>query len=389
MPSLARIITVDPIGNTARVVRAIIDLSDYACRQVDVPTGEEALEELQLGGASLIVSALKLDDMSAMALVEQAQQTHPEAAVIVLADETDPLMAPDEQHERGCVYFRRPLDIQKFASVIFAGMRGVDIFDALRKASQTNKESGSDFGPVPPIHTDSAGSIVDKLLIDLGAMAIFLIGRDGSLLLERGADNYLDRQALLDALMPTINSTINMRDIVGGEATMLQFYDGDHRDIYTLSVGLHHMLCIAYDGEKGQREFGMVNRLGRKAAMDLIALLGAEAFMLRRARPEAPPDDELPRRTMATPRVQADDLEEPVQLERATEFVSDAPEIERVTLEAISDDEFDPSFLDQLDNLDDTEAEQLFGLESLENSELNIKLGKTISRDDAEELGLL
>ncbi|MEO0565305.1 MAG: hypothetical protein AAF125_24575, partial [Chloroflexota bacterium] len=387
-PSLPRIITVDPSGNVARIVRATIDLSEYACRQIDVPSGAEALEEMKIGGGSIIISALDLEDMSSLTLAEDAHQINADIAVILLADETDPFMDEDEQRERGLVYLQRPIQIHEFAEVVFAGMRGTDIFEAQRKAYSGGGEEAKAFGPVPAIDTNRAGTIIDQLLIDLGAMAIILLGRDGTMLVERGADNYLDTDDLLNALIPSIQSTIAMRPLVGGDATMLQFFDGDTRDVYTLSVGLHHMLCIAYDGERGQRQFGMVNNLGRRAAMDLIALLGAEAFLLRGFQPEEPDEDELPRRTMAAPRVQLSELDEPVQLERATEFTSEAPELDRVQMEAIDDSEFDPGFLDLLGSLDESAADDLFSLENLENADLNVKLGKTLSDDEARNIGL-
>lgn len=389
MPSLPRIITVDPTGAVARLVHATIDISEYACRQVDVPTASEALEEMQLGGGDLVISALDLEDMSSITFVERVQQIKSDAAIVLLADETDPVMDMQEQRERGFVYLQRPIDVKIFAEVIFAGMRRVDVFDALRKAELGGAPPTKDYGPVPQIDLDRAGAIVDQLLVDLGAMSILLLGRDGSVVLERGAENFIDREGLSGALLPSIQSNIGMRELVGGDSNVLGFYDGDHRDVYTLSVGLHHMLCIAYHGERGQREFGMVNRLGRTAAMDLIALLGAEAFMLRMPQPTEEAQAELPRRTMATPRVNLFEDDEPVTLERAAEFVSDTPTIEPVHMEAISDDEFDPSFLDQLGSLDENAADALFSLDNLGSVELNVKIGKTLSDDEARDLGIL
>jgi CheY-like chemotaxis protein len=386
MPSLPRIITVDPTGNAARLVRAAIDVSEYACRQIDVPSGEEALEEIRLGSADLVVSALDLEDMSSLALVDETKAVNEQTAILILGEETDPEMTITEQRDRGLVYFRRPLDIQQFSQVVFAGMKGRDIFQALRQPS--DKSNGPSYGPVPQIDDVRAGAIVDQLLIDLGAMSIMLMGRDSTLLLERGADNFLNRESLVNALMPTVQSTIQMRDLVGGDATVLQFYDGDQRDVYTLSVGLHHMLCIAYDGERGQREFGMVNRLGRRAAMDLIALVGAEAFLLQRSMPEQSADDTLPRRTSIAARIQTDEMEI-VHLERTSDLAGDdGPDLEALEMEAISEDDFDPSFLDQLGEMDLTQADQLFALDNMDGSDLNVKIGKTISDEEARQIGL-
>lgn len=391
MPALPRIITVDPTGNVARIVRAAIDLSEYLCRQIDVPTAEEALDELQLRASSLLVTALNLEDMRAFDLTEQAKQTKADIAIIVLADEDDPEMDMQTQRDYGFVYLQRPLDIQQFSSVMFAGMRGEDIFAAL-SAPTVDATADESMEPPPNIDLTRAQEIVDRLVSELFAMSILLIDRAGNVLLERGpSSNYIDRNALTAALKPSMYANIDMRDIVGGEATTLQFYDGDDRDIYALSVGLHHMICIAFDGEKGQREFGAVNRYGRKAAMDLIALLGAEAFFIRRTQAqEQKPDDGLRKR--ATRMVPAVEVEQELKLAPAEGFEvakNAGNELEKVAFESIPDEAFDPSFLDQLDQLDLSAADDLFSLESLEGSSNGLRSQRTISEEDALQLGIL
>lgn len=396
MPSLPRIITVDPTGNAARIVRSVIDITEYACRQVDVPSGAEAIEEMELGGSQLIVSSLNLEDMSALALVEQAQNINAQAGIVILADIDDPEMSLEEQKERGFIYLQRPVDVQIFTQVMVAGMRGENLFDALRRPAGGGGRSEESYTPVPVMDLDRAGGFVESLVTELGAMSVLLLTRDGEVLLEKGATNFIEHEALTAALIPSAQSNISMRNIVGGSApTLLQFYDGEDRDVYTLSVGLHHMLCIAYDGERGQREFGMVNRFGRKIAQDLIALVGAEAFYIQKAQPEAPKQqvDDLPRRTIAVSKVKLEELEEEVHLERASEFSfgeeNDAggAELERVQMDAIED--FDESILDQLDKLDMSAADDLFSLDSLENMNVQVKSNRTITQQEARELGLL
>lgn len=390
MPSLPRIITVDPTGNVARIARAAIDLSEYLCRQIDVPTGEEALDEMKLTSSDLLISALNLGDMRIFDLAAQAKSIKDDLAIVVLADEEDPEMDIDTQQEHGFVYLQRPLDIQQFSRVMFAGMKGEDIFGALytppSAVSATNH-----MGPVPRLNLQKAQEIIDRLVSELYAMSIILIDREGNLLLERGPSaNYIDRAALTSALMPSMRATIDMRDIVGGDATTLHFYDGDHRDVYTLSVGMHHMLCVAFDGEKGQREFGAVNRYGRKAAMDLIALLGAEAFFVRRDQPEDKTDTQLRRRaTVAAPVVE----EEEAPLARAEGFFDEVEasgnDLEKIEMDAIPDDSFDPSFLDQLEAMDLSQADALFDLDNVGEVAANLKSQHTISEKDAIQLGIL
>ncbi len=390
MPSLPRIITVDPTGNVARIVRAAIDLSNYACRQIDVPSGEEALSELRLTESTLVISALNLEDMRAFDLAEQAQELKEDLGIVVLADIDDPEMDLETQQDYGFVYLQRPLEIEQFSRVLFTGMRGDNLFAALQKPKVD--KSANDMGPVPKLNLDKAQDIITRLVSELSAMSILLIDRSGNVLLERGPSaDYIDPNALGSAMIPSMQATIDMRDIVGGEATTLQFFDGDHRDIYVLSVGLHHMVCIAFDGENGQRQFGAVNRYGRRAAMDLIALLGADAFFVQRSKPE-PEEEETPLRKRSTRAMPAVEEEEETKLAPAEgfeDFEAGGNDLEKVEFDQIPDDAFDASFLDQLDDLDENEADALFNPDALEKTAANLKSQRTLSEEEALQLGIL
>jgi len=113
-------------------------------------------------------------------------------------------------------------------------------------------------------------------------MAIILATRTGEVLLEDGAPGYLNREQLTNALMPMVTTTIEMSNLVGGQAQSIQFYDGDDKDVFVFSVGLHHYLCVVFDGQAGSRQFGVVNSYGRRAVQDLIALLGTSAFVIQK-----------------------------------------------------------------------------------------------------------
>lgn len=389
MPSLPRIITVDPTGNVARIVRATIDLSEYACRQIDVPSAQEALEEMKIGGSHLIVSALHLEEMQAFEMAQEVRQQDGDVGIVILADEDDPEMDFAAQSESGFVYLQRPIDIQQFTQVLFAGMRGDDVIKASR-ASDNGVQVVQNMGPVPDLDVDRARELIDALLTDLGAMAITLVGRNGKVILERGTPNYIDLDMMITALLPTMSATIQMRELVGGNTSSLQFFDGDIYDVYVLSVGLHHLLCIAYDGEKGQREFGSVNRYGRRVVEDLIALLGAYAFFIQPVAEEEAPLQRKRMTRMAPAVVLPDEDEELVELERAAEFSAPtSSELEKVHLEAIPDDQFDADFLAALENIDDSKADDMFSLDKLDGFSSGIKSRGTLSDEEARQVGIL
>ena len=90
-------------------------------------------------------------------------------------------------------------------------------------------------------------SYIGKVSRRLGAMAIVLSSRTGDVLLEVGAVGYLDRVSLTQAILPTMQANINMKDIVGGNASALQFYDGADYDVFVFGrAHIHFVHAYAY-----------------------------------------------------------------------------------------------------------------------------------------------
>lgn len=380
MPSLPRVITVDPTWTIARIVRAALDLLDFPAVQVDVPGGADALEEARRGGARLVVTAWELtDDIQGLELALRVKQASPDTAVIILADVDDPeALDPETAAESPFVYLHRPVDLQQFSQVLVAGLKGEDIFAAAAPAAAPAAPR-VDHGPVPPIDFENARAIIDRLLADVGAMAIILTSRVGETILERGAVGYLNRELLANALLPMVTTNLQMRDLVGGQAQSLQFYDGDDKDMFVFSVGLHHFLCIVFDGQAGSRQFGLVNRYGRQAVQDLLALLGASAFLIQKA-VEAPPIERKPARR---DKRKTDEVPEPILVRPEIK----APEPEPVKLEPIAD--LDLSILDQLDKLDLSAADDLFDPDRLAELASKGSGRKEVSFEEAIEIGVL
>lgn len=387
MAALPRIITVDPTWTIARIVRAAMDLMDRAVIQVDVPGGAEALEELGRGGTHLVITALEIgDEMKGFELALRVKQSAPETGVIILADIDDPESLDEETTaDSPFVYMHRPVDIQRFLNVILAGLNGEDLFAALATAPAA--VTTVDRGPVPAIDRNKSQQILDTLLHDVGGMAVVLADRNGELILERGAVGFFNRAQLTAALVPTVNTTIEMGALIGGQPIVVQFFDGEDKDVFVFSVGLHHFLCVVFDGQAGARQFGIVNRYGRKAAEDLIALLGANAFIIEKpraaVREEAAPVRPAKKGKKVT---QEQEKIEPI-IERVVE--PKAPEPEPLKLEPIAD--LDPDIFGKLAELDESEADDLFDPDKLAEiaEEQARRRGGPISQDEAAELGII
>lgn len=378
--SSPRIITVDSSGSIARIVRAVCDLMDRPAILVDMTNGQDALDAAKNGDCDLLVTTVELDDdIRGYQLAIEVSLAAPDTRIIVLAESTDPELDVDELGESPYIYLHRPVDLHQFARVIQAALDAGDMFAAMDAGpSSAGAVDVRDMGPVPTIDVEVARPIIDTLLTDVGAMAIILTNRAGEVQLERGAVGYLDREKLTDILQPMFASLIDMSDLVGGQTRGMHLYDGDDYDVYVLSIGLHHFLCLAFNGETGNRALGSVNRYGRRACEDLVAIIGAPAFSVTVPKAEPP-------RRQRKKQVEAEPEPEFEPLERA-EISYEEPEA--LQLDPIQD--LDMSIFDGLENLNSDAMDDLFDMDKLADLASDVgQKGGVIDREQAEELGIL
>jgi CheY-like chemotaxis protein len=404
MVSMPRILTVDPTGGIPHQVRAALDLMDRLVVQIDTPSANEALEEVQRAHANAVIAAWEPgDDMRGWELAAKIKQASPETAIIILADIEDPEL--DDEMESPFVYMRRPFDVPQFIRVLRAALNGEDVFAAMESPARGGIVEAVNMGPIPNINLDKATEIIDALQLDLNSMAILLVTREGDVLLERGTIGYMNRDSLAHTLVPAIMTNISMKEMVGGNCTSLQFFDGDEYDVFVLTVGLHHFTCIIFDGTNGARQFGAVNRFGRRSSEDLIALLGANAWIFQRPiAPEEPEEEQQPvrRRSQVTRKRNTAETEK-VMLERASlsdnSGADDASEegdeaeplrADMPQLDAIPDEQFDLDAIFGEDMGD--EADDLFDMDNLAEIAREDSSSPTkgaLGYDQARELGLL
>ncbi|MDX2162016.1 MAG: hypothetical protein SF162_11875 [bacterium] len=420
MIPLPRIMTVDPSGVAARLVRAAVDLLHRAAIQFDVPSSLDALDEVARTSLDVVIVSLDLDQsMQGFDFALRVKQERPEISVIVIAGEADADLLDEETRAASPFLFvRHPMDAELLLRAIAAGLDGRDVLTAqFEPAARAAEHSHADIGAVPTIDVKAATTFVDQVLTDVGAMAVVLCNRAGDVLLERGAVGYIDRDQLTSALLPSVMTTFEMSKLVGGKAAALSYFDGDRFDVYVLSVGLHHMLTVIFESNNAARgQLGAVSRFGRRAAEDLVALIGASAFMVeaerearatmemrraaeiaQQAAQDAPPplpEEKKRGRGRKTSEVAALDSTrpnaEPLILRSDEIEAVVLPEPEPLRLEPIADldlDKLDPGLLNGFDL---SAADDLFDMEKLAGlaNETRRERGP-LSYDEARELGII
>jgi CheY-like chemotaxis protein len=394
MLPIPRILTVDPTGTVARMVRAALELLERPVILVDVPGKLEALAELNQGGYHVVVTAAALDDgMGGMDLALHVKQTLSGCAVMAVLDEGGADIDDNALENLPYVCLRRPVNAAHFMHLFDAALTGQDILALHTTPAAPTLHSNGRLGPVPRLDISVAQRTVDTLLTDVGAMAIILVDRNGQVMLERGAVGYLNREQLAAILLPTMTTTIDMQGLVGGsKISSLQFFDGQTYDVFVLTVGLNYFLCLVFDGQVGGRQFGAVTRFGRRAAEDLIAPMGEAAYKLAPAQPVV---EERPRRPKTgilkpPPEPVQQDVIEPAAVRAESWEPAPEPPEEPVKLEPIENLDlglFDPK---QLQQLDMSQVDDLFDPDRLAQiaNETRRERGP-LTYDEARELGII
>jgi len=381
MGNTPRIITVDATGTIARIVRSAMDLLDLSIIQTDVPNSIDALEETKR--ANLVVTAFNVDEkMKGFEFALRVKQQSPDISVIILGDEDDPDDFDEETSaDSPFVYMSRPVDIHQFLRVLIGGLESHDAMMRAKHApavANANAET-MDLGPVPNLEKTRSKTVVDIFRADVGAMSAILASRSGEILLESGATGYADNVGLAQVLSPVMSINYRVKDLVAGQVSTVQLYDGENFDIFVLSVGLHHFLVAIFDGQQGARNFGGVNRYGRKAVEDLIGLLGANAFLvLPSVKKEEPPKRQHVRKTEIK--------EETIELARAEIPLDKPKEIEPVIKQLEPLKEID---LDALFGSDVAVDDSLFDIEKMDEMSSSSQQGKTFDWDWAQDAGIL
>lgn len=376
----ARIITLDPSGTAGRMVRSALELLDLVPVQVDAPTVEAAMREIDRG-ATLLVVAEELDAQSGSEIAAQVANHNDDIAVVLVTED-------DEEAPHDSVVVISRGNAISFVRAVEAAIHRRSIREAVRRTAAIPLMTEPESSHIPHVDPVALDRVLEQLQIDLGALGLLLATRTGHLVVSKGALGTLDSDRLVGMLAPTMKTGRDVRDVVGGQISTVQFYDGESYAVFVLSIGLHHFLCVLYGGSNGARQFGAVNRFGRRGAEDIIALIGADAFIWQ-------PTTDEPEPVRSTARLKAVRLERSdstleVPLAKA-EFIETTPEYEpqpELTLEPIEDLDLDALFSDDI--AVEGDADQLFDLDVLEDLSKSSQAGKgKLDWDQAKEIGLI
>lgn len=275
--SARRILLVDDQREVTRVLRSSLELLNRDFVIVDVPSGEEAMLEVQRTPFDLLVTDVRLPGIDGLTLINRVRRANSAAKIILISGEPPATLEPEVKRIAPFAYFPKPISVDKFLDAVQSAL-GEEPPSAKRRAPTA----------ASPLLSDR----LSALRRDLGALAVFLADLDGQIVLSAGNIARLDVPAVLQPLATTFSASLKVCALLGGLVpTNVQFFDGDDYDLYTVNVGRFFLLVIVFDGDRGGAAMGPVMRFGRICADDLLnalAQIGVEEA-LRSASPAPAP----------------------------------------------------------------------------------------------------
>jgi CheY-like chemotaxis protein len=245
---------------------------------IEVPTAENALDELQNSEINLLVTAYSLPDMTGIQLGDRAIRESAGTPIIILASPEDPEVSASDLDHVPYTYLVRPVG-EQFLRELRIGLDG-EVAVAVQEESRA-VSGGLELGPVPEIDPRQIRDHVITMMRETLAIGAIVADRLGRVVFSEGATGYFDKGVLAATLGPSFARTVDLRDLIDGNSWGMHYYDGDRYDLVALALGLHYFVALIFDGTKTP-PFGPVMRYGRQEADAVIAKLGDEAWSYRR-----------------------------------------------------------------------------------------------------------
>jgi CheY-like chemotaxis protein len=266
----SRILIVDDQRDVARVLRASLELLKRGYFIVDVPSGEEAMLELQSKSFDLIVADYRLPGMSGAEFLKRARKRTPGVKAIMITGHS----VAEVKKELGDIevsdIFSKPLDTEAFTDAVERALSGAE---KARKPGVTPAEE-----KLPEFDEAAVSRTLGSLVTELGANAVAFVNREGKVMLRQGhIDEDLRFSELAILLAYNFTTTAEISTYLGaGASGAVHYYDGKNHDIYALAVGTDFFVAIVFPGGS-QKQMGPVLRFGKEAAQKIVDQIAEEA----------------------------------------------------------------------------------------------------------------
>ncbi len=260
-----RVLLVDDQRQVTRMLRSSLELSGRRYDILDVASAEEALREMERGPIDLLVTDLRLPEMSGLELIARIRQTHPRMRAILVTGQPTRQVEVQARALGVIAFIAKPVSTALFLQAVDRGLRESD--ERL---------------PAPEIAGDKARA-AERLMTmrrELGARAAVIVNLDGETLLRAGDedDDQIDQsmRGAVESLASSVRASVRQG---ASDPVNFLYLEGDPFRLYLTNIGEHQGLAIGFVGGQEAWQMGAIFHYARRVVDDLkeiLPTLGAE-----------------------------------------------------------------------------------------------------------------
>lgn len=257
----SRVLLVDDQRQVTRMLRTSLELSGRSHDIVDVRSAEEALREMDRGPVDLVVTDLRLPEMSGLELIARIRQTHPRMRAILVTGQPTRQVEAQARALGVVAFIPKPVSTTLFLQAVDRAL--------------AEEETGL---PVPEIVGEKARA-AERLMTmqrELGARLVTLVDLQGGSLLRAGDDDteIIDRS--VGEAVQALAASVQASGRQGNDRPANFLYlDGDPYHLYLTNVGAARALVIGFGSRQEPWQMGAIFHYARRIVEDLGEILGA------------------------------------------------------------------------------------------------------------------
>jgi len=223
---------------------------DYAVASVS--SAEDALAALARAPFDLMVTDLRMPGLNGLELIGRARRDQPQLPAILITAYGSDDVAAATRRLQPAHYFTKPFPIEDFL-----------------KAVQDSLERP----PAPDVHRlDRLAQRLQDLRLEAGAQGAVLAQFNGTVLIDSGAFDGLEREPLLAALGQSLAATLTLGSLLREERSFnVAHHEGVRFDLYAANIDESLFVGLVFDRRQGMNRIGVVWLYLKRAIQDMRA----------------------------------------------------------------------------------------------------------------------
>ncbi len=269
--SAPRVLLVDDQRQVTRMLRSSLELSGRSYEVLDVGSAEEALREMEQGPVDLVVTDLRLPEMTGLELIARIRQNHPKLRAILVTGQPTRQVEAQARTLGVVAFIPKPISTTLFLAAVDRAL-GPEI----------------EGEPAPEISGEKARA-AERLMAmrrELGATGALLVTLEGEPLLRAGDDDSQVFEAASRRVTPTLAAS--MAAAPDGARVSFLYLESDPLSLYLTNVGTERALVIGFSVRQEAWQMGAIFHYARKIVDELGEVMGTLTAVERVPAPPAP-----------------------------------------------------------------------------------------------------